>query len=83
MNLGEVMAEHLANLECEAIRARRNRGLMGAIEIEPAEGISAWDLCMLMKANGVLAKPAHLHTIRLTPPLIINEKELERAFDKI
>lgn len=46
-------------------------------------GGSAWDLCTIMKSKGLLAKPTHEHTIRLTPPLIIKEAELIRGIDKI
>ena len=77
------MERELNNLDSPFLRDRRNRGLMGAIEIAPEMGGSAWELCTIMKSKGVLAKPTHEHTIRLTPPLIIKEAELVRGIDKI
>lgn len=38
---------------------------------------SAWDLCLKMKENGLLAKPTHETTIRFSPPLVITEEEVD------
>jgi len=43
----------------------------------------AWDLCMKMAENGLLAKPTHDHIIRFAPPLVITEEELRKAIDII
>ena len=43
----------------------------------------AWDLCLLLKTKGVLAKPTHQNIIRLAPPLVITEEELERGLKAI
>jgi ornithine--oxo-acid transaminase len=45
--------------------------------IEPHNGKNAWDLCLALKENGLLAKPTHGDIIRFAPPLIINEDQLE------
>jgi ornithine--oxo-acid transaminase len=46
-------------------------------------GISAWDVCIALKNNGLLAKPTHEHIIRFTPPLIINAEQLLMALEII
>ena len=61
------------------IKDVRGKGLLNAVEITPTDGKSAWDICLAMKENGLIAKPTHEHTIRFTPPLIINEKEMMDA----
>lgn len=59
----------------------RGKGLMNAIEIHDVLGDqrTAWEVCLEMARNGVLAKPTHGHIIRLAPPLLINEGEIEQA----
>jgi len=57
----------------------RGRGLFAAMEISPKYHKSAWDLCLLYKDMGLLAKPTHDHIVRLAPPLVINDKELGDA----
>ena len=44
--------------------------------IKPENGKDAWDVCVALKENGLLAKPTHGDIIRLAPPLIINEAQL-------
>jgi ornithine--oxo-acid transaminase len=59
----------------------RGKGLLNAVQIRPAKGRTAWDLCLIMKENGLLAKPTHEHTIRFTPPLIIQQEQIMEAVD--
>jgi len=55
----------------------RGRGLLNAIVVnEPEESTTAWDICMALKENGLLAKPTHGNIIRFAPPLVMNEEEL-------
>ncbi|SHI79282.1 ornithine--oxo-acid transaminase [Mesonia phycicola] len=55
----------------------RGKGLMNAIIINDTEDSStAWDICMALKENGLLAKPTHGNIIRFTPPLVITEEQL-------
>ncbi|GMF52015.1 unnamed protein product [[Candida] boidinii] len=63
----------------------RGKGLLSAIVIDESKtnGRSAWDLCLLMKNHGVLAKPTHDHIIRLAPPLIISKEDLLKGVDSI
>ena len=47
--------------------------------IEPHDGKEAWDVCLKMAENGLLAKPTHGDIIRFAPPLVITESELREA----
>ncbi|CAN6646755.1 ornithine aminotransferase [Trichomonascus vanleenenianus] len=68
-------------LETGIVTEIRGKGLLNAIVIDSskANGRTAWDLCMLMKENGLLAKPTHDTIIRLAPPLVISEAEIEQG----
>ena len=61
----------------------RGKGLLNAIVIKPKDGKEAWDVCLKMKENGLLAKPTHQHIIRFAPPLVITEEEILKAVDII
>lgn len=55
----------------------RGKGLLNAIVINDSEDSStAWDICMALKENGLLAKPTHGNIIRFAPPLVMNEEQL-------
>jgi ornithine--oxo-acid transaminase len=45
----------------------------------PLSPVQAWDVCMKMKENGLLAKPTHDHIIRFAPPLVITSDEVEEV----
>jgi ornithine--oxo-acid transaminase len=57
----------------------RGKGLLNALVIKPKNGKKAWDICVAMKDNGLIAKPTHEHIIRFAPPLVINEVQLYEA----
>ena len=62
----------------------RGKGLLNAIIINDDEKSStAWDLCVKMKMNGLLAKPTHGNIIRFAPPLVINKEQLDTCIDII
>ncbi|ABN66288.1 ornithine aminotransferase [Scheffersomyces stipitis CBS 6054] len=87
-NLGEFLRNKLEELKTESngvISEVRGKGLLCAIVIDDTKtnGRSAWDLCLLMKDHGVLAKPTHDHIIRLAPPLVISEEDLLKGVDSI
>ena len=63
------------------VRSVRGKGLLNAIVVE--QKFNAWDMCVKMAENGILAKPTHGDVIRLAPPLTINEKDLRQALDII
>jgi len=55
----------------------RGKGLLNAIVInDNEEGSTAWDICIKLRDNGLLAKPTHGNIIRFAPPLVMNEEEL-------
>lgn len=85
---GEWLKTQLLKLQAESndiISEVRGVGLLSAVVIDPskANGRTAWDLCLLMKDHGVLAKPTHDHIIRLAPPLIISQEDLQKGVDTI
>jgi ornithine--oxo-acid transaminase len=58
----------------------RGRGLLNALVINDTEESStAWDICVQLKENGLLAKPTHGNIIRFAPPLVITEEELHKC----
>lgn len=62
----------------------RGKGLLNAVVIKPsASGKTAWDVCVELKNNGVLAKPTHGDIIRFAPPLVINKDEIDFALGVI
>ena len=64
--------------ECSLIKLVRGRGLLNAVIINDSpESSTAWDLCVAMKDNGLLAKPTHGNIIRFAPPLVISEEQLD------
>ena len=66
------------------IKLVRGKGLLNAIVINDTEDSStAWDLCINMKNNGLLAKPTHGNIIRFAPPLTITKDELNKCIDII
>ncbi|AYN68547.1 ornithine--oxo-acid transaminase [Euzebyella marina] len=79
MRLGELFRKELTNFipECELVTKVRGKGLLNAILINDTEDSStAWDICMALKENGLLAKPTHGNIIRFAPPLVMNEEQL-------
>ena len=80
--LGESMRSSLKQIQNPLLLEVRGKGLLNAIvidETKSTKGRSAWDLCLLLKDKGLLAKPTHQNIIRLAPPLVISEEEMERG----
>lgn len=82
-HLGKIFREEMQMIDSPFIKSVRGKGLLNAIVIEPHNDKEAWDVCMKMAENGLLAKPTHGHIIRFAPPLIIKEDELKVAIDII
>ncbi|KAF9582135.1 ornithine aminotransferase [Lunasporangiospora selenospora] len=76
--LGEKFRAAISKIQSPALALTRGRGLLNAIVIDEskANGRTAWQLCLLLKRKGLLAKPTHQNIIRLAPPLCITEAEL-------
>ncbi|KAF9570567.1 ornithine aminotransferase [Mortierella alpina] len=76
--LGQKFRAAISKIQSPALALCRGRGLLNAIVIDEskANGRTAWQLCLLLKKKGLLAKPTHQNIIRLAPPLCITEAEL-------
>ncbi|KAI0390248.1 ornithine aminotransferase [Xylariaceae sp. FL0594] len=83
--LGHIFRNGLAALNSPVIKTIRGKGLLNAVVVDESQtnGRSAWDLCLLLKEKGVLAKPTHGDIIRFAPPLVITEAQLQKAISKI
>lgn len=70
--------------EFEHLTLVRGKGLLNAVVIKPSKsGKTAWDVCVALKENGMLAKPTHGDIIRFAPPLVITKDEIDFAIDII
>ena len=81
--LGKIFREEIMKINSPMIEKVRGKGLLNAVIIKPMNGKEAWDVCLKMAENGVLAKPTHQHIIRFAPPLVISEEELRDAIERI
>jgi ornithine--oxo-acid transaminase len=77
--MGKLMRDELNNIDSPLISIIRGKGLLNAIVIDYYNKKAAWEICLLMKENGLLAKPTHGDKIRLAPPLTINEAQVLEA----
>jgi len=77
--MGKLFRTELNKIVSERIEIIRGKGLLNAIVIKPINGVTAWDVCMALKDNGLLAKPTHDHIIRFAPPLIITKEQVLEA----
>jgi ornithine--oxo-acid transaminase len=73
--MGALFREGLGELKSPHIKLVRGKGLLNAIVIDHPHAEAAWELCLALKANGLLAKPTHGDKIRLAPPLVITREE--------
>ncbi len=81
--MGKIFREEIEKIHSPFIVQVRGRGLLNAIVTKPVEGKTAWDICLKLRDNGLLAKPTHDHIIRFAPPLCINKEELMEAIEII
>ena len=81
--LGEKFRTELRKIDSPMVELVRGKGLLNAIVIKPTNGRSAWDVCVALKENGLLAKPTHEHIIRFAPPLVITEEQLMQCAEII
>ena len=77
--LGNILRDELKKISSDMITTVRGKGLLNAIVIKPKNGKDAWDVCLKLRDNGLLAKPTHGDIIRFAPPLIITEKQLHEC----
>jgi ornithine--oxo-acid transaminase len=81
--LGNLFRGKLAELQSPFIKQIRGKGLLHAVIIEHANNDAAWELCLILKENGLLAKPTHGDKIRFAPPLIITREQILICVDLI
>ncbi len=81
--LGKIFRKELSSIDSDMVTTVRGKGLLNAVIIKPKNGKTAWDVCVALKENGLIAKPTHEHIIRFAPPLTITEAELMEAVDII
>jgi len=81
--LGQLFREELRKIDSDMIELVRGKGLLNAVIIRPKNGKEAWDVCVKMADNGLLAKPTHGHIIRFAPPLIITKEQVMEAVEII
>ena len=79
--MGQLLREGLQKIQSPFIKTIRGKGLLNAIVIEHANKEAAWELCLALKENGLLAKPTHGDKIRFAPPLIINQSQIEECIN--
>lgn len=77
--MGQIFREELKKLHSPMIELVRGKGLLNAAVIKPTNGKTAWDVCLKMRDNGLLAKPTHDHIIRFAPPLVITDAQIRES----
>jgi len=75
-NLGKLLRDELKKINSPIIQTVRGKGLLNAIVIDHPDRNAAWNLCIEMMKNGLLAKPTHGDKIRFAPPLVIEEGQI-------
>ncbi|UYQ95091.1 ornithine--oxo-acid transaminase [Chitinophaga horti] len=81
--MGELLRTGIRNIQSPHTSLVRGKGLLNAIVIKHANADAAWDLCLALKENGLLAKPTHGDKIRFAPPLTINASQIEECVNII
>lgn len=81
--MGILLREALHKLNSKHIQTIRGAGLLNAIVIKHTNPDAAWDLCIALKENGLLAKPTHGDKIRFAPPLTINRDQIMECVEII
>jgi ornithine--oxo-acid transaminase len=74
--MGKLLRTELEKIGSLHIATVRGKGLLNAIVIDHRNKDAAWELCLALKENGLLAKPTHGDKIRFAPPLIINKEQI-------
>lgn len=78
-DMGELFRSEMEKIDNPMIKQVRGKGLLNAVVTEPKDGKVAWDICLALKENGLIAKPTHDHIIRFTPPLVITRDQMMEA----
>jgi ornithine--oxo-acid transaminase len=81
--MGILLRTELEKLQSPFVTTVRGKGLLNAVVIGHENPEAAWELCMVLKENGLLAKPTHGDKIRFAPPLCISEEQIMECVDII
>ena len=84
--LGQLFREGMQKIidKSDLVVSVRGKGMLNAIIINDSpDSSTAWNLCVALKNNGLLAKPTHGNIIRFAPPLVMNEQQLNECLDII
>jgi ornithine--oxo-acid transaminase len=84
--LGKVFRNRMHQIQAKypaIVTQVRGKGLLNAIDIATDLPFTAWDICVALMKNGLLAKPTHGHTIRFSPPLVINFAQIDTCCNNI
>jgi ornithine--oxo-acid transaminase len=82
--LGKYLRQQLMKIDSKLIKLVRGKGLLNAIVInDTPESSTAWNICLKLRDNGLLAKPTHGNIIRLAPPLVITKQQLDECIEII
>ena len=81
--MGQLLREELTKLNSPLIKTVRGKGLLNAIVINHEDPEVAWNICLELKNNGLLAKPTHGDKIRFAPPLLITKEQILECVDII
>ncbi|XP_002164568.3 ornithine aminotransferase, mitochondrial isoform X1 [Hydra vulgaris] len=84
MKLGNIFRNELsAKLNSKVATIVRGKGLLNAVVIPKTKDYNAYDVCLRLRDNGLLAKPTHGDIIRFSPPLILNEEQISEGIETI
>jgi ornithine--oxo-acid transaminase len=84
--LGEIFRKRMNQMiaKTDLVKLVRGKGLLNAIVInDTSDSETAWNICLALKENGLLAKPTHGNIIRFAPPLVMTEEQLHECADII
>eukprot|EP01117_Protostelium_nocturnum_P020114 TRINITY_DN890_c0_g1_i1.p1 TRINITY_DN890_c0_g1~~TRINITY_DN890_c0_g1_i1.p1 ORF type:complete len:446 (-),score=131.11 TRINITY_DN890_c0_g1_i1:215-1552(-) len=81
--LGERFRREIENMKIPFVESVRGKGLLNAVVIDPNFEKSGWDICMLLRDAGLLAKPTHGNIIRFAPPLVITDDQMGQCIEII
>lgn len=76
VKMGELLRKGIEDIQSPHINLVRGKGLLNAIVIDHPHEDAAWELCLALKENGLLAKPTHGDKIRFAPPLVITAAQI-------
>lgn len=74
--MGSLLRNEISKLQSPHVKLVRGKGLLNAVVVQHTNKEAAWDLCLQLKENGLLAKPTHGDKIRFAPPLVINKDQI-------